>query len=67
MTLLTAKQILGDKLSHLSLLLQVGSALLVGLRIGLLLLEHRLGDGDVVLGGNTGQRRISNIRGDDGN
>lgn len=48
-------QIMGECYSsHLTLLLQVGSLLLGGLGVGLLLLEHRLGDLDRGFGGNTG-------------
>ena len=40
------------RLLYLTLLLQVRSLGLGGLLVGLLLLEHRLGDGDVIVGGN---------------
>lgn len=40
------------RLLYLSLLLQVGGTLFGGLSVGLLLLEHRLGDGDVIVGGD---------------
>jgi hypothetical protein len=51
--LLTACADLGS-LKYLTLLLEVGGTLVVDLLVGLLLLQNRLGDGDVVLGGDGG-------------
>jgi hypothetical protein len=52
---------MGEWLSHLTLLLQVGGTRLVGLSVGLLLLEDRLGNLDRGLGGNTGAH-VSNAQ-----
>lgn len=43
------------RLLYLTLLLQLSGLRVAGLLVGLLLLEHRLGDSDVILGGNAGQ------------
>lgn len=50
--LLSADAGLGSLLSYLALLLEVGGLALGGLLRSLLLLQNRLGDGDVVLGGD---------------
>jgi hypothetical protein len=52
--LLTACADLGRELSHLTLLLCLGGTLVVDLLVGLLLLEDRLRDLDVLLGDGVG-------------
>ena len=42
------------RLLYLTLLLQLRSLRIGSLLVSLLLLEHRLGDGDVILGGDAG-------------
>jgi hypothetical protein len=42
------------RLLYLTLLLQLSGLGVAGLLVGLLLLEHRLGDSDVILGGDAG-------------
>ena len=46
------KQVQGVYLSYLALLLEIGSLAVGRLLRSLLLLQNRLGDGDVVLGGD---------------
>ena len=46
------KQVQGVCSSYLALLLELGSLAVGGLLRSLLLLQNRLGDGDVVLGGD---------------
>jgi hypothetical protein len=43
------------RLLYLTLLLQLSGLRVAGLLVGLLLLEHRLGDSDVILGGDAGR------------
>lgn len=45
---------MGESLSHLTLLLSLGGTLVVDLLVGLLLLEDRLRDLDVLLGDAVG-------------
>lgn len=54
MILLTACADQGRDLSHLTLLLKVGRTLVVDLLVGLLLLQDRLRDLDVLLGDAVG-------------
>lgn len=62
--LLTACADPGSLLSYLALLLEVGSLAVVGLLRSLLLLQNRLGDGDVVLGGDAGDMSVMASSGD---